>query len=151
MANAKRNRSNRNDRDQRHSASPSVRPGQQYLAARRALLDGLSVPDGMIADSRSVLEHLERFNKSFQRTILEPLLNDALASPNTMTRALLFAAAEVTQRLHELSPPVMRSMGVVSRRSVPRLDTAPMDVVQQQLELIDRLITIKRAVTRRKR
>jgi len=53
--------------------------------------------------------------------------------------------------LYASSSPIPEGMSAASRRSIPRSDVVPMDAVKQQLESIGRLVTIKRAVTWRKR
>jgi hypothetical protein len=105
----------------------------------------------MLTDSRALLKNLERLSESFEQIAVEPLVNEAVSSPNAMTRALLLAAAEVVQRLHDSSSLVTESKRIAFRRGISREGASSADVVNERLALVDRLVAIKRALTRRKR
>ena len=151
MSNAKPECSNRTACDAGPSDSPPAKPGQEYLTARRAVLERLRRQHYLLTDARLLLKNLERFNESFEQVAVEPLVNEAISSPNGMTRALLLAAAEVVQRWHESSSLVMESRRIVLRRGISRDGTTSADVVNERLGLVDRLVAIKRALTRRRK
>lgn len=151
MPNDKGERSTCAPRDNRSSGSAPERPDREYLAARRAVREGLTRQHQMLTDSRLLLKNVERLNASFAQVAVEPLVREAVSSPNAMTRALLLAAAEVVQGLHESSSLVMEGKRIVLRRGISRDGTMSAELVHDRLALVDRLIAIKRALTRRKR
>ena len=113
--------------------------------------EGLTRQHQMLTDSRLLLKNVERLNVSFAQVAVEPLVREAVSSPNAMTRALLLAAAEVVQGLHESSSLVMEGKRIALRRGISRDGTMSTGLVHDRLALVDRLVTITRALTRRRR
>jgi hypothetical protein len=102
------------------------------------------------AESLVIPKALDRLDQSFDLLIVEPLLKEATGAVNSMSRALLIAAADVIERLHESSPLVHAGKD----RGLGRRDVRQQGVSEKELaarmKWIDQLIVIRRELTRKR-
>jgi hypothetical protein len=120
-----------------------------YLAARRAVTAVLAEGGLIRAKVLAIPEALDRLNRSFEGSVVEPLLKEATGAPNPLTRVLLMAAADVIERLHESSPLVLSCRGQGLRRDVREQPISGKEL-ETRMKLVDQLIAIRRELTRKR-
>ena len=121
-----------------------------YLTARRSLKAALAQGGLVRAETKAIPNALDRLIRSFERSVVEPLLEEATVAANPVTGALLMAAADVIERLHDSSPLVLVSRGQGLGRRDVREQPISAKELETRMKLVDQLIAIRRELTRKR-
>lgn len=124
----------------------SSRSGTDYIVARRELLRTMSRAREFGFQSPDVSKRLEDFNRSFDSSIVDAIIKDAMSAADSIERSLLLAAAELMGSGHASSPLVQSTQN--SEADV--CDAFEDPSLRQRLRMIDGLVKIHRELSRNK-
>jgi hypothetical protein len=119
-----------------------------YRVARRELLRAVDRARERGFWSSEVAESLKAFNRSFDRGVVDAIVNDAMLAADSVDRSLLLAAAELMGHWHESSPLVRSAQEDVAGRVYRREEALHSDELQERLRVVDGLVKLHRELTR---
>lgn len=100
-------------------------------------------------ESPELSESRDHFDRVFERTVVQPLLNEANSSSDSMRRVLLLTAAELTKQWHESNRFVRAARHGVLRCDDPRSGPAISEETNQRRLVVDQLLKIYRELHRK--
>ena len=125
--------------------------GRDYVLCRRALIEALEREREAGTEMDAVLGLGEKLSRSFERAVTERLVEAAVHSPSPIDSVLLLAAGDLAEQWHCTSPLVASSRRSGASRRVAWDAPMPFDQLKKRLNLVDRLIAIKRALASKKK
>ncbi len=128
----------------------ATRAAADYEAARRDLLHTLKRAKELGFQSSQVAKRLEAFNRSFDRSVVDAIICDAMSASDSVDRALLLAASDLMGHWHRSSSLVRSTESSVSGRFHPRDENLHPEDLKERLRVVDGLVKIHRELTRNK-
>ena len=125
--------------------------GHDYVLCRRALVEALEREREAGTEMDAVSGLSEKLSRSFERAVTERLIQAAVQSPSPIDSVLLLAAGDLAEQWQNTSPLVASSRRSGASRHVVWDAPMPFDQMKKRLNLVDRLIAIKRVLTSKKR
>ncbi|MDA1013723.1 MAG: hypothetical protein O3A00_04620 [Planctomycetota bacterium] len=128
----------------------ATRTAADYEAARRELMHTLKRARELGFQSSEIAKKLEAFNRSFDKSVVDAIVGDAMAASDSVDRALLLAASELMGHWHKSSSLVRSTEDGVSGRYHPREKALHPEELKERLRVVDGLVKIHRELTRNK-
>ncbi len=121
-----------------------------YDAARRELLHTISRARELGLPSSDLAKKLEAFNRSFDKSVVDAIIHDAMLATDSVDRALLLTASDLMGHWHKTSSLVRATEDSASGRYHPREQALEPDELKERLRVVDGLVKIHRELTRDK-
>lgn len=119
-----------------------------YAIARQKLLSTIKRTQQLGYQSPAVAKNLEALHRSYDKDVVDALIEDAMATTDLVDRSLLLAASELMQQLHRLDPLVRSTQDAVRGRYTPKNVAIHPSEQSDLLRAVDSLSKIQRALMR---
>lgn len=126
-----------------------LRRPQDYGGAKVHLVEEIDRVLKVKYESPELSERLDHLHQVFQRTVVQPLLNDANSSRDSAKRMLYLAAANSAERWHESCRFVRAATHGVLKCDDPRSAPAILEETQQRRMVVDQSLKIYRELHRK--
>ncbi len=121
-----------------------------YAAAREELLRTIARAREIGFDAPEVTRRLEAFNRSFDKSIVDALIADALSAADPVARSLLMLTAEMMEHWHKTNHLVRWTQEGISQRDLPCEEALHPEQLKERLKIVDAVVKLHRELVRDK-